>query len=252
MSRRSGLALAAGVIAFAAVTTLVGIASGAPLDFLVLDLVTGLTFVVAGIAAVWLRPAFTGRPDAPRERRPLVRRQLRSERAAGRHQPRVRLRGLLRPGPGCAAARAFLTGPTGSTAMAGRGARRGDGRRGRSAGCSCSVVPTVRPNPFAIWPDLAAFEAVEIASSLAMAGALRARRVRGRCGDSFVPVPSGGASAGRSSSPAAWRWASPPSMPSSTLGRSPRSSPSSPCPSRGTRCSRGRCSRSGPSCRSPS
>ena len=62
MSRRSGLALAAGVIAFAAITTLVGIASGAPLDFLVLDLVTGLTFVVAGIAAVWLRP---GSPAGP-------------------------------------------------------------------------------------------------------------------------------------------------------------------------------------------
>ena len=56
MSRRAGLALAVGVTAFAIVTTLVGIASGAPVEFLVLDLVTGLSFVAAGIAAVWLRP----------------------------------------------------------------------------------------------------------------------------------------------------------------------------------------------------
>src|SRR4249920_2774749 len=62
MSRRGGALFAAGVIGFAAVTTVVGIASGAPPDFLIADLVTGMTFVVAGYAAVRLRPASPAGP----------------------------------------------------------------------------------------------------------------------------------------------------------------------------------------------
>ena len=62
MSRRGGALFAAGVIGFAVVTTLVGVASGAPLDFLIADLVTGMAFVVAGYAATRLRPASPAGP----------------------------------------------------------------------------------------------------------------------------------------------------------------------------------------------
>ena len=62
MSRRSVVLAAVGVAAFAAVTTLVGSASGAPVDFLVLDLVTSSAFLVAGLAAARLRP---GSPAGP-------------------------------------------------------------------------------------------------------------------------------------------------------------------------------------------
>lgn len=57
MSRRSAVFLAVGVTLFAALTTVVGAASGAPARFLVLDAATGLTFVVAGLVAAWFRPA---------------------------------------------------------------------------------------------------------------------------------------------------------------------------------------------------
>ena len=56
MSRRAGVILALAVTAFAALTTGVGMASGAPALFLVLDGTLGLTFVVCGLAAAWLRP----------------------------------------------------------------------------------------------------------------------------------------------------------------------------------------------------
>ena len=62
MSRRGGDQFAAGVIAFAAVTTVVGVVSGAPLDFLIADVVTGMTFVVAGYAAIRLRRASPAGP----------------------------------------------------------------------------------------------------------------------------------------------------------------------------------------------
>ncbi|HEX6475109.1 MAG TPA: histidine kinase [Candidatus Limnocylindria bacterium] len=62
MSPRTATFVAAGVIGFAAVTTLVGVVSGAPLDFLIADLVTGLTFVAAGYAAARLRPASPAGP----------------------------------------------------------------------------------------------------------------------------------------------------------------------------------------------
>ena len=62
MSRRGGALFAAGVIGFAVVTTIVGVLSGAPLDFLIADLVTGMAFVVAGYAAIRLRPASPAGP----------------------------------------------------------------------------------------------------------------------------------------------------------------------------------------------
>jgi len=62
MSRRGGALFAASVIGFAAVTTLVGVVSGAPLEFLIADLVTGMAFVVAGYAAIRLRPASPAGP----------------------------------------------------------------------------------------------------------------------------------------------------------------------------------------------
>lgn len=54
--------MAAAATAFAAVTTAVGAASGAPLEFLVLDGVTGLSFVVAGLVAAWYRPSSPAGP----------------------------------------------------------------------------------------------------------------------------------------------------------------------------------------------
>ncbi|MEO5703961.1 MAG: histidine kinase [Candidatus Limnocylindrales bacterium] len=62
MSHRAGLVLAVGAAAFAAFTTFVGAQYGAPPDFLALDLIQGLSFVVAGAAAVWLRPASPAGP----------------------------------------------------------------------------------------------------------------------------------------------------------------------------------------------
>jgi signal transduction histidine kinase len=62
MSPRLATLFAAGVIAFAAITTLVGVATGAPLDFLIADAVTGMAFVVAGYAAARLRPASPAGP----------------------------------------------------------------------------------------------------------------------------------------------------------------------------------------------
>jgi signal transduction histidine kinase len=49
--------MAGGATAFAAVTTVVGAASGAPPEFLVLDAVTGLSFVAAGLVGAWYRPS---------------------------------------------------------------------------------------------------------------------------------------------------------------------------------------------------
>ncbi|MEO8246344.1 MAG: histidine kinase [Chloroflexota bacterium] len=62
MSRRVVILLAVGGMAFAAVTTLVGSASGAPVDFLVLDLVTGSSFFGAGLVAARLRPSSPAGP----------------------------------------------------------------------------------------------------------------------------------------------------------------------------------------------
>lgn len=62
MTRGSSLLLGLAVMAFAGVTTAVGIASGAPARFLVADGALGGTFIVAGLAAAWLRPASRAGP----------------------------------------------------------------------------------------------------------------------------------------------------------------------------------------------
>ncbi|MDH4141905.1 MAG: histidine kinase [Chloroflexota bacterium] len=62
MKRSTVVLMAAGATAFAAVTTAVGAASGAPLEFLALDAVTGLSFVAAGLFAAWYRPASPAGP----------------------------------------------------------------------------------------------------------------------------------------------------------------------------------------------
>jgi signal transduction histidine kinase len=62
MERRTAVLFAGGAAAFAAVTTAVGAASGAPLEFLLLDAVTGLTFVAAGLVAAWYRPSSPAGP----------------------------------------------------------------------------------------------------------------------------------------------------------------------------------------------
>lgn len=175
MSRRAGLALAAGVVAFATVTTSVGSASGAPPQFLIADLVTGLTFVVAGLAAVWLRP---GSPAGPMllvsgalwyvgsyapSGQPVVTHLgfafeayydlvlaallLVMSSPAQRLQPRPLIAALATAMAVRSLGRLLLQDPV------------------RLFGCA-----ECPPNPFALWPDLAAFEGVEIASNLAIAG----------------------------------------------------------------------------------
>ncbi len=62
MTRRASLLLGLGVAAFAALTTVAGIASGAPAQFLVADAAIGGTFIVAGFVGAWLRPASPAGP----------------------------------------------------------------------------------------------------------------------------------------------------------------------------------------------
>ncbi|HJR60291.1 MAG TPA: hypothetical protein VJ813_12850, partial [Vicinamibacterales bacterium] len=174
MSRRAGLALAAGVLAFAGVTTFVGAASGAPPDFLIADLVMGLTFVVSGLVAIWLRPHSPAGPVllvsgalwfvgsyAP-SRRPVVMHLgfafegyydlllaalllMFSSRA-----PLPRARWLVVALAGAMAVRSFGRLVFQDPALLG-----------------CDTCP---PNPFALMPSVAAFESTEAAASLAIAG----------------------------------------------------------------------------------
>jgi len=175
MSRRRGLVGAAGVVVFATITTLVGSASGAPARFLVLDLATGLTFVVAGLAAVWLRPSSPAGPMlllsgglwyvgsyAPTGQ-PIVTYLgfafeayydlvlaallLVLSSPAQRLHPRLLIAALAAAMVARSLGRLLLLDPV----------RLFD----------CADCP---PNPFAVWPDLAAFEAFEIATNLAIAG----------------------------------------------------------------------------------
>lgn len=174
MSRRGGLLLAAGVVAFAALTTLVGNASGAPLRFLVLDLATGMTFVVAGLAAVWLRPGSPTGPAllvsgalwyvgsyAPTGRPALTELGFAFETyydlvlaalllvlssPVSRLQPRVLI---------VAMAAAMVVRSLGRLVFV------------DASIFGCEDCP---PNPFALWPSLAAFEAVEIVTNFAIAG----------------------------------------------------------------------------------
>jgi signal transduction histidine kinase len=173
MSRRGGLALAAGGLAFAVVTTVVGAASGAPALFLIADFVLGTTFIACGIAAVWLR---AGSPAGPAL---MVAGALWF---VGSYAPSLQpvvmhlgfafegyydlvLAGLLlilsspmqRPAPrwligGLAAA--MLIRSAGRLLLA------------DPAQLGCDVCP---PNPFAVMPNAATFEAVDALSSLAIA-----------------------------------------------------------------------------------
>ncbi|HEY7737230.1 MAG TPA: sensor histidine kinase [Candidatus Limnocylindrales bacterium] len=175
MERRTGLLLAAGVIAFAALTTMVGIASGAPPQFLIADLATGLTFVVAGLAAVWLRPG------SPAGRLLLLGGGLwyvGSYAPSG--QPVVTHLGfafeayydLL-----LAALLLILSSPPQRLTPRGLIIAFAAAMVGRSLGrlflqdpvrlFDCAECP---PNPFALWPNLTAFQTVEVASNLAIAG----------------------------------------------------------------------------------
>ncbi|HTE67131.1 MAG TPA: histidine kinase dimerization/phosphoacceptor domain-containing protein, partial [Candidatus Binatia bacterium] len=175
MSRRRGLALAAGVVAFAIVTTLVGMASGAPIQFLVLDLVTGLSFVVAGLAAVWLRP---GSPAGPALLVSGALWYVGSYAPSG--QPVVTYLGFAFEAYYdlvLAALLLVLSSPTQRleprwliAALAAAMAVRSLGRLILLDPVRLFDCADCPPNPFALWPNLAAFEAVEIASNLAIAG----------------------------------------------------------------------------------
>lgn len=175
MSRRGGLALGAGVVVFAVVTTIVGSASGAPAQFLVLDLVTGLTFVLAGLVAVWLRPRSLAGPMllaggglwyvgsyAPSGQPVVTYLGFAFERyydlvlaalllvlssPTQRFHPRPLIAGFAAAMIVRSLGRLLLLDPV----------RLFD----------CAECP---PNPFVLWPNLAALETVEIASNLAIAG----------------------------------------------------------------------------------
>jgi signal transduction histidine kinase len=177
MSHRRGLALAAFAVAFATVTTLVGIASGAPLQFLVLDLLTGLTFVVAGLAAVWLRPEARTGPWL------LLCGTLWYVGSYGPSgQPVVTYLGFAFEAYYdlvLAALLLVLSSPAQRLhpralvlALAGAMVVRSLGRLTFLDPVRLFDCVECPPNPFALWPDLAAFETVELASNLVMAGAL--------------------------------------------------------------------------------
>jgi signal transduction histidine kinase len=174
MSRRGGLALTTIVVAFAAVTTAVGGASGAPLEFLVADLVTGMTFVVAGLAAAWLRP---GTPAGPAllvcgglwwvgSYAPTGRPVLTHLGFAFETYYDLVLAGLL----------LTLSSPNQRlqprwliAALASAMAVRSLGRLLLQDPVRMFDCPECPANPLALWPDLVAFERVEIASNLAIA-----------------------------------------------------------------------------------
>jgi signal transduction histidine kinase len=174
MSRRAVVLAAVGVAAFAAATTLVGSASGAPVDFLVLDLLTGSSFFIAGLAAARLRP---GSPAGPAlllsavlwfvgsygpSGQPIVSPLgfaferwydvvlaallLALSSGAQRLEPRGLVVLLVGASAFRTAGRLFLVDPV------------------RTYGCAeCT------PNPFAVSTDPAVFEAVEIAANTAIA-----------------------------------------------------------------------------------
>ena len=173
MSRRATLALAAGVAAFAAVTTAVGALSGAPLRFLVLDLVTGSSFIVAGLAAAWVRP---GSKVGPMLLASGALWFVGSYAPSG--QPVVTHLGFAFEtyyDLVLAALLLALTSPAARVeprplfvAFAGAMAARSLGRLLLTdpveLGC-----PECPPNPFALWPSVDAFVASEIVTNLAIA-----------------------------------------------------------------------------------
>jgi signal transduction histidine kinase len=174
MSRRAGLALAAVVVVFAVATTGVGMASGAPPQFLVADLLTGLTFVLAGVVAVSLRPTSPAGPMllacgglwyvgsyAPTGHPVLSHLGFAFE----KYYDLVLAALLL-----------VLTSPARRlepwplvAALAGAMAVRSLGRlliADPVLSPDCVGCP---PNPFALWPNWEAFEAVEVASNVGIA-----------------------------------------------------------------------------------
>ena len=162
-----------GVAVFATATTLVGIASNAPADFLILDLATGSSFLIAGLAAARLRP---GSPAGPALLVSAVLWFVGSYGPSG--QPIVSQLGfaferwydvvlaalLLALSSG-----AQRVDPRGVGLLVGAFALRSAGRLFlvdpvRTYGCAeCT------PNPFAVSTDPAVFEAVEIAANTAIA-----------------------------------------------------------------------------------
>lgn len=175
MSRRAGLVLAAGVLVFAIVTSLVGIASGAPVQFLIADLAMGLSFVVAGLFAAWLRQ---GSPVGPML---LVSGALwfvGSYAPSG--QPVVTHLGFAFESYYdlvLAALLLVLSSPAQRlqprwliAALAAAMALRSLGRLLLQDPVRLFGCPECPPNPFALWPDLAAFETVEVASNLGIGG----------------------------------------------------------------------------------
>ena len=175
MSHRRALALAAGAIAFAMLTTVVGMANGAPVDFLVTDLVMGLTFVVCGLAAAWLRPISPAGPMllvcgglwfvgsyAPTGHPILFPLGFAFE---GYYDLVLAALLLMLSSPSLRLEPRWLIGALGA-AMAARSL----GRLLLQDPVRLFDCAECAANPFAIWPNPAAFETVEIASNLAIAG----------------------------------------------------------------------------------
>jgi signal transduction histidine kinase len=174
MSPRAVVLAGVGVAVFAIATTLVGIASRAPADFLVIDLATGSTFLVAGLVAARLRP---GSPAGPALLVSAVLWFVGSYGPSG--QPIVSQLGfaferwydvilaalLLALSSG-----AQRVEPRGLVVLfVGASALRSAGRLllvdpVRTYGCAACT-----PNPFAVSTDPAVFEAVEVAANTAIA-----------------------------------------------------------------------------------
>jgi len=175
MSRRAWIVSALGVVAFAGVTTAVGVASGAPLEFLALDLVTGLTFVAAGIVAAWLRP---GSPTGPLLLASGALWWVGSYAPSG--QPVVTHLGFAFEryyDLALAVLLLILSSPRQRleprpliVVLAGAMAVRSLGRLLLQDPVRIYDCPDCPPNPLALWPDRVAFETVEIVSNAAVAG----------------------------------------------------------------------------------
>jgi signal transduction histidine kinase len=173
MSRPAAIASSLAVGVFAFITTGVGIASGAPPQFLVADLVGGLSFLLSGLAAVWLRPRSPAGPMlitcaalwfvgsyAPTGQPVVTPLGFAFERYYDFVLAALLL--LLSGGLG-RASRALMAVLTAAFAL-------------RTIGRLLLVDPSLYPdcegcppNPFALWPDLAAFETIEILANGAIA-----------------------------------------------------------------------------------
>lgn len=173
MSRPAAIASSLAVGVFAFITTGVGIASGAPPQFLVADLVGGLSFLLSGLAAVWLRPRSPAGPMlitcaalwfvgsyAPTGQPVVTPLGFAFERYYDLVLAALLL--LLSGGLG-RASRALMAVLTAAFAV-------------RTIGRLLLVDPSLYPdcegcppNPFALWPDLAAFETIEILANGAIA-----------------------------------------------------------------------------------